>query len=218
MRHTDTTASYRPKQPERPKKPERLSKDDINLLPLFHYEGEVVMARTPQEVQTAVDTLSNCSALGFDTETRPSFHKGKTYPPALIQLADPERVYLFQLSEMPLEGPLADLLAAPHVLKVGVAVHDDCRFLKKLHPFHPAGVVDLGDLARKGGVAEQGLRGLAAHFLRLRISKGEQCSNWGAKVLTPKQIRYAATDAWVSLAIYRQMLDAGFIRPESLPI
>ncbi len=195
--------------PERSPAPQRMSRDAINSLPLFHYEGEVTMVRTPEEARDAVDVLARRPVLGFDTETRPSFRKGTTYPPSLIQLADQERVYIFQLFGLSLEGPLAELLSRPDVRKVGVAVHDDCRVLTKLHPFRPAGIIDLGDLARRGGVAEQGLRGLAAHFLSLRISKSEQCSNWAAKNLTAKQIRYAATDAWVSLAVYRSMTTRG---------
>ncbi len=179
-------------------------------MPLFHYEGEVVLVHNPAQAQEVVTHLLCQKALGFDTETRPSFRKGKTYLPSLIQLADTERVYIFQPAETVLPGALAGLLAGRGVLKVGVAVHDDCRFLAKLHPFEPAGVVDLGRLARAAGVAEHGLRGLAAHFLGLRISKGEQCSNWATQNLSAKQIRYAATDAWISLAIYRRMQELGF--------
>ena len=195
---------------ERLRKPERLSKDAINTLPLFYYEGQIEVIRTPEGAQAAASVLQSAPVLGFDTETRPSFRKGKTYPPSLVQFAVPDRVYIFQLSEVSLEGPLAEILGNSRIYKVGVAIQDDCRFLAKLHPFAPAGLVDLGGLARRGGVAEQGLRGLAAHFLGLRISKGEQCSNWSVKNLTPKQIRYAATDAWVSLEVYRRMAELGF--------
>ena len=40
---------------------------------------------------------------------------------------------------------------------------------------------------------------LAAIVLGVRISKSQQTSNWSADVFTPKQIKYAATDAWVCL-------------------
>ena len=35
-----------------------------------------------------------------------------------------------------------------------------------------------------------------------RISKAAQCSNWEKKTLTPQQIRYAATDAWIGRELY----------------
>ena len=83
---------------ERLRKPERLSKDAINTLPLFYYEGQIEVIRTPEGAQAAASVLQSAPVLGFDTETRPSFRKGKTYPPSLVQFAVPDRVYIFQLS------------------------------------------------------------------------------------------------------------------------
>ena len=34
-----------------------------------------------------IDAIETHSMLGFDTETRPSFKKGKVYPTSLIQLS-----------------------------------------------------------------------------------------------------------------------------------
>ena len=45
----------------------------------------------------------------------------------------------------------------------------------------------------------------------MRISKNEQCSNWANKELSPRQIRYAATDAWASRALYLRMLESGLV-------
>ena len=50
-----------------------------------------------------------------------------------------------------------------------------------------------------------GLRGLAAVLLGFRIAKGAQTSNWANDQLTPQQIRYAATDAWVGRELYLAM-------------
>jgi ribonuclease D len=151
--------------------------------------------------------------LGFDTETRPSFRKGKNYTPSLIQIALPDEVFLFHLNWLPLGADLIGLLEDPRVIKTGVAARDDMRELAKLSPFTPHGVVDLDEVAAKNGIKTPGLRSLAAMFLGLRISKGEQCSNWGNKALSPRQIRYAATDAWVSRAIYFSMRNAGLRFP-----
>ena len=52
------------------------------------------------------------------------------------------------------------------------------------------------------GIKNHGLRGLAAVFLGIRISKGAQTSNWSRDVLTRQQIQYAATDAWVGRKLY----------------
>ena len=191
--------------------PKKLSKDDINTLPLFHYSGPVTIVRTSEELEEAVTYLREEPVLGFDTETRPSFVKGKSYSPSLVQLATRDNIFLFQLKWLPLDSQLTDILADASVIKTGVAVHDDMHFLEKLHPFTPASVIDLAEVARKNNIENQSLRALAACFLGFRISKGEQCSNWASKDLSPRQIRYAATDAWASLAIYLRMRELGLV-------
>lgn len=188
----------------------KLSRDEINALPLFHYEGKITLVRSPKDLEKALARLQVESVLGFDTETRPSFRKGKSYSPTLVQLATENEVFLFHLKWMPLGSDLLNLLRSPDIIKTGVAVHDDMRFLAGMSSFTPRGVVDLGEMARRNNVENRGLRGLAAAFLGLRISKSEQCSNWGRRELSPRQIRYAATDAWISRAVYFRMREAGF--------
>jgi len=46
---------------------------------------------------------------------------------------------------------------------------------------------------------------LAAQLFGWRISKTEQLSNWEVPQLTDSQLQYAATDAWASLMIYREL-------------
>lgn len=187
----------------------KLEKDEINALPLFHYTGPVHLVRNEDECVQAISALKHEAVLGFDTETRPSFKKGKTYSPALVQIAGQNAVYIFQLKELPFGPYLAGLLSRPEICKTGVAVHDDMAALQKLHKFSPANVIDLTTVARKNKVMNFSLRGLAAFFLDIRISKGEQCSNWSATTLSQRQIRYAATDAWASRAIYMAMKEKG---------
>jgi ribonuclease D len=47
--------------------------------------------------------------------------------------------------------------------------------------------------------------------LKMRISKSEQVSNWEATVLTEKQQRYAATDAWACLEIFQLLKKEGYL-------
>lgn len=189
----------------------RLSSDEINAMPLYHYEGEVLLVRTPEELESVMPLLEREPILGFDTETRPSFRKGRVNAPSLVQLATEEAVVLVQLSWMPLDEGLAALLSDPLHVKTGVAIGDDMRELVKLRPFTPAGLADVGAFAREQRLSSQGLRTLAANLFGLRISKGPQCSNWSAKVLSRRQIQYAATDAWISRAIYLRMWALGLV-------
>lgn len=189
----------------------RLSSDEINAMPLYHYEGEVLLVRTLEELESVMPLLEREPILGFDTETRPSFRKGRVNAPSLVQLATEEAVVLVQLSWMPLDEGLAALLSDPLHVKTGVAIGDDMRELVKLRPFTPAGLADVGAFAREQRLSSQGLRTLAANLFGLRISKGPQCSNWSAKVLSRRQIQYAATDAWISRAIYLRMRALGLV-------
>jgi ribonuclease D len=126
-----------------------------------------------------------------------------------VQLALEDEVFLFHFKWRPLGPDLLSILENPAVIKTGVAVHDDMRFLNAVRPFRPASVIDLGEVARLNNVENRGLRGLAALFLGLRISKTEHCSNWGHGDLSPRQISYAATDAWISRALYLKMHESG---------
>lgn len=182
-----------------------LSKAEINALPLYAYEGPITLVTTPQEEAEALHKLHDIPVIGFDTETKPSFKKGTFYNPSLIQIATHEEVFLFHLKALPLSRELIAIFETPKVIKAGVAISDDMRTLGKLSPFSPKGLRDLSLAAKHHNIAHQGLRSLAALLLGVRISKNEQCSNWGRQSLTDKQIRYAATDAWISLALYLRM-------------
>ncbi len=185
----------------------QLSKEAINELPMLAYEGEVLLVQTEGELSRALNSLRGETLLGFDTESRPSFKKGKVYPTSLVQLASSKLVVLIRLNHVGFTEPLAALLADPGVVKAGVAIRDDMRSLQKLHDFTPAGLADLADMAKKRGIKAQGLRTLAAHLMGGRISKAAQCSNWAKKTLTPQQVRYAATDAWIGRELYLRMAD-----------
>ena len=185
------------------------SKEEVNTLPLYRYDGEVILVQQPEQLEEALVRMRREWVLGLDTESRPNFRKGGMNNPALLQVACSSVVFLIQLSQTGLTDDLLALLEDPTVLKAGVAIGDDMRLLSRIRPFTPDGVVDLGNVARKRGLCTQGLRTLAANFLAARISKGAQCSNWESKKLTPQQVLYAATDAWASREIYLRMDELG---------
>lgn len=140
--------------------------------------------------------------LGFDTETRPAFRKGESYLPSLLQLGGEHHVWLFHLSRLKDLEPLFAVLADQRIVKAGVAIDRDILELKELSEFEAAGFTDIGKMAEKRVFRKTGLRPLAALLLEGRVSKGAQVSNWSSFPLSEKQIRYAATDAWVSRSLY----------------
>lgn len=184
----------------------KISKAEINELPLIQWESEIRILNTIEEMESAVADLQGCSHLGFDTETRPTFKKGQYYPPALIQLASPDCVYLFRICKTGTLDPLLPLLESNEILKTGVAIKDDVKELRAMQEFEPGGFVEIADLTQKLGYENRGLRALAGLLLGGRISKGAQVSNWARDELDKKQIHYAATDAWISREIYARAI------------
>lgn len=195
----------------------KISKDEINALPIRRYEGEVRLVRSPEELEAAVNVLARETVLGFDTETKPTFRKGKVNAPALVQFAAAEVVFLIQLGRVPMGAGVAAVLSDAAIVKAGVSIVDDVRELRKQYPFQSKGLVDLGDVARALRMETQGLRNLAANFFGWRISKGPQCSNWGLPELTPRQIAYAATDAWIGRELYLKMRELNLLPRPFLP-
>jgi ribonuclease D len=187
---------------DRPGFDRRMSKDEINDCPMKRWNGPTSVVRSKDELAAAMDKLAGHTLLGFDTETRPAYKKGESYPPALLQLASDKEVFIFQLKHLGLAKPLRQILADASVIKAGVSLDYDIRELKKLSVFKAADFIDLGNIAKKAGIKNHGLRGLAAVLLGLRISKGAQTTNWARDVLTRQQIQYAATDAWVGRKLY----------------
>jgi ribonuclease D len=180
----------------------KLSKNEINSLPLRYYNGAIRIIQTAEHAENACAILNKEKVLGFDTETRPAFNKGQSYLPSLLQLAGTNVVYLFQLSQCGLTDKIIILLSNVNIIKSGVAINQDLTELQQILDFEPAGFVDLGDIAKSKGLPHHGLRGLAAYLLKFRISKSARTSNWSANQLTKKQIKYAATDAWIGRELY----------------
>ena len=180
----------------------KLSKTEINSLPLRYYNGPIRIIQTAEQAKDACSILIKEKVLGFDTETRPAFNKGQSYLPSLLQMAGTKVVYLFQLSKCGLPDSITNLLSNVNIIKSGVAIDQDLIELQQILNFKPGGFIDLGDIARSNGLPHHGLRGLAAFLLNFRISKSVRTSNWSANQLTKKQIKYAATDAWLGRELY----------------
>jgi len=187
----------------------KLSAHDINALEIRAYEGRLEIVRSQKHMLSAVRKLKKERLLGFDTETRPAFEKGVSYPPSLVQLASSNYVYIFHLQFLETPAKLFSLLANAKIVKAGVSVSDDVKDLRSVSEFVPAGFVDIGDCARKCGMQHHGLRGLTAVLLGFRISKSKRRYNWSVPSLSRSAIRYAATDAWVGRELYLTMQHHG---------
>ena len=189
-----------------------ITKEEINQLPIGQFEGEVVVINKSANVALAAKEISKHELVGFDTETKPSFQKGKLNQVSLVQFAVPGKAFLFRIKKFGLTDSLLDLFINPDIKKIGLALRDDVKDLQKLKPFNPGGFVELSDITKELGIVNAGARGLAGLLLDIRISKAQQTSNWENTILTKKQIKYAATDAWVCLEIYQKLILKGYLK------
>ncbi|MBO6045842.1 MAG: 3'-5' exonuclease domain-containing protein 2 [Bacteroidales bacterium] len=182
--------------------------EEIEKLDLVSFPGSIIVIETPGEaLDKAVSYLRRQKIIGFDTESRPSFSSDQPhYGVSLLQLSGATKAYLFRIKKCGMPKSLCRLLADPRVVKVGAAVHDDLRGLKRLHGFEPAGFVDLQKIGWEYGIRDKAVKKMAANILGIRISKTQQLSNWEADRLSEPQQRYAATDAWVCREMYLKLL------------
>ncbi len=184
-----------------------ITNEEINELPLGAFEGKVHVVTEEAKAAKAIIEISKHTLVGFDTETKPVFVRGHSNKVSLMQVAIPEKVYLFRLNHTGLTPPIIDFLENKNIIKAGVALRDDIKALQKLHPYTPAGFVDLAALRKHSGLEVESVKKLTALLLGFRISKGAQTSNWETETLHEKQISYAATDAWVCLEIYKKLVN-----------
>jgi ribonuclease D len=188
-----------------------ITRDEVVALPIQRYEGEVVVVASPAELERARADFAQEPLVGIDTETRPAFRKGESYPPSLVQVATARAAYLFQIQQFDCSDVLRELLSSEKTIKAGVSLAYDLRQLKHVFAFVEQSVVDVGWAAKRHGMEQTGVRNLAALFLGLRIPKGAKTTNWSSRKLTPQQITYAATDAWVCRKLYLRFEELGIL-------
>ena len=184
---------------------DKISNEQTALLPAVEFRGEIRIVEHERDIAAACKTLAEQPVIGFDTETRPSFRPGVTIRESLLQLSTPADCYQFRLNKIPLAKPILQLLEDRRILKIGADVAGDLRSLRQIRHFRDGGFVDLQGIAPEWGIGEKSLRKLSAIVLGRRVSKAQRLSNWEAAQLTEKQMRYAATDAWICPEIYRTL-------------
>jgi len=185
---------------------ESFNKEDIQTLPVEQFEGHIYVINNELETRKAVDYLIKKKLLGFDTETRPSFKKGKVNLVALLQVATQDQCFLFRLNKMNgIPDPLIQLLEDTSITKIGLGLKDDIQNLKKRTIFETGTFIDIQNEVAKIGIKDKSLQKIYANLFGKKIVKRQQLSNWEAEVLTPAQQLYAATDAWACINIYNEI-------------
>ena len=183
----------------------KVDKAMISQLKRVEFYGKIYVVTSPVEAEHVVDYLLSQPILGFDTETRPAFEKGKRYYCSLLQVSTRTDCFLFRLNKTGLCPAVVRLLGDEQVTKVGLAWNNDMLSLRQLGSFKSGRFIDLQDMVRELGIEDQSLVKIYANLFGERISKAERLSNWERSELTEKQMEYAAIDAWACVRIYNEV-------------
>lgn len=188
-----------------------IPKEEVLTLDIIRFPGKVVIVDDPEELEELLILLSKEAYLGFDTETKPSFKKGEYHNPAIIQISTQETAYLIRIQKTGFTNAFKLFFENKSVIKIGISIRDDLKDMRKVREFEPGGFIDLNNVAGRLGITQIGVKSLTGIFLKRRVSKGQQTSNWENEILTEKQQNYAATDAWICLEIYSWLLERGYV-------
>lgn len=176
----------------------------------------VILVTSEATAAEALAALLASDAIGFDTESKPTFLKGEiSTGPHLVQLATDTHAYLFPIARGGDHSVLRQILESTAALKVGFGLGNDRSALKSRLSITLNNVLDLGEKLRgPGHKGTVGAKVAVAHFFgqKLQKSKKTGTSNWANRTLNERQLLYAANDAHVALQLYR-----AWLRSENLP-
>ena len=166
-----------------------INKESLNDLPKVTFPGQIHVVQTPWEAEKAVAYLKQCPLVGIDSETRPSFAKGRMHKVALLQVSSDEHCFLFRLNLTGLTLPIITLLESPHTVKVGLSLKDDFMMLHKRAPFEQRACIELQEYVRAFGIEDKSLQKIYGILFGEKISKSQRLTNWEAETLTEPQLR-----------------------------
>ena len=188
--------------------------DAIALLPAYPrlgLDGITRVANAEQAAQ-AWGALRQHTVWGFDTESRPTFHKDQVSDgPHVLQLATANHAWVIQLNDPAVRQTVAAWLADPAYLKAGFGLGDDTKRLLRKLGVAPQGVLELNAVFRALGYRrEMGVKGAVAVLFGQRFAKSKKAatSNWSVANLSESQVLYAANDAWAAGNVYAALYAA----------
>jgi ribonuclease D len=174
----------------------------------------VHLVTTLQEAASALDDLLSNPFLGFDTESKPTFRKGqKSEGPHILQFATQHRAYIFQTYLAFCRPAIAKILESKHIAKIGFGLKDDIKRIAGKLQIQPRAIIDLDHIFKInfGQKNSVGVKTAIALLFNRRFIKSHKAttSNWSNRVLSEKQLLYAADDAFAAIAVYAALKKRG---------
>lgn len=186
-------------------------KEEIALLDPFDRLGldQIQMVSTSEQAAAALRALAGASALGFDTESKPTFQRHEVSDgPHIVQLSTLERAWIFQLENAECRAAVGHLLESRAIVKAGFGLGDDRKRIIGKLGVDLQGVLELNTVfSARGYRKDMGVRGAVAVLFNRRFIKSKKAStsNWANSRLTEAQIVYAANDAYAALRVYEAL-------------
>ncbi|MDE5912102.1 MAG: 3'-5' exonuclease domain-containing protein 2 [Muribaculaceae bacterium] len=193
-----------------------ISKEQLSQLPPEQFGGRIILVQDTLNARKAMAYLNDCSIVGFDTETRPSFRKGQNHQVALMQISTTDCCFLIRLNRLGFFSELREFLENPSITKIGLSLKDDFHCINRISHVEPKGFIELQQLVRDYMITDSSLAKIYAILFGTRISNSQRLSNWEATELTVPQQQYAALDAFACLRIYHY-LKSGAFNPAGSP-
>jgi len=180
---------------------------------LEDFEGlgmeKVFLVTSGRQAGLALKELMMAGTVGFDTESKPTFHKGqKSEGPHVLQFATLEKAFIFQAQFVESHPAIIQLLESPELTKIGFGLGGDLRQIADRFGIRPGGIVDLDRSFKRLGYRNAvGAKSAVAMFFNRKLlkSKSVTTSNWAARDLSDRQLLYAANDAYAAIRIFHAL-------------
>ncbi|QCB45186.1 3'-5' exonuclease [Hydrogenophaga sp. PAMC20947] len=187
--------------------------DAIAALPEFPRLalGQITLVQSREQAREACAALRDHPALGFDTESKPTFFKDQVSEgPHVVQLASLRHAWIFQLHDPECREQVSQWLGEPGRALAGFGLGDDVKRIVHKLGVAPQGIVELNAWFRERGYRKEvGVKGAVAALFSQRFIKSKKAatSNWASRQLSEGQLIYAANDAYAAAWVYQALLD-----------
>jgi len=171
----------------------------------------IFVVTNASQARLASEELMQAGTVGFDTESKPTFHKGeKSEGPHVLQFATLDKAFIFQSCFGDTHAVLIELLRSTELAKIGFGLSGDLQQIANRFGLRPAAIVDLDRSFKKLGYRNAvGAKSAIAMLFKRKLlkSKSVTTSNWAARVLSERQLLYAANDAYAAIQVHHALQD-----------
>ena len=170
---------------------------------------QIFVVTNERQALLAQQDLLHAGVVGFDTESKPTFHKGqKSEGPHVLQFATLGKAYIFQSHVAECQPAIVELLRSEDLLKIGFGLNGDLHQISQRFGIRPGAIVDLDRSFKQLGYRNAvGAKSAIAMLFNRKLSKSKSVttSNWAAKELSDSQLVYAANDAYAALKVFHAL-------------